>query len=179
MQSDGSRPAAWMRGDSGAREECLVAPNLHDYSVRAMVNILRWPDEFTDATPIVDLGVEFGEFLQQMNTAGATVLAEECWSSFALRREERMVDFIRRGRLRHGFPQCWEVCLTHHGKGVPLGPEFGLRECACVVVSGLDAIRPVTEAWLDGSDIDAILHVATFWDRTNTIDPLEPPTSVS
>ncbi len=141
-----------------------------------MVRILRWPDEFVEQTPMVTFGPQFIGFLQEMIKSGAVVHAEEHWSSFAIHRGDRIVDYVRRGRLGYGRSECWEVRLGSNGHGILLGTAFGIRDYACVVTAGLDSIRAVTEMWLDGCDVESLIRSVDFWDKMNTVEMLRPPT---
>jgi hypothetical protein len=144
-----------------------------------MANILQWPDEFTNSTPLVAFGSEFSEFLERMVAAGTVVSADEHWTIFSFRRGVRTVEFFRRGKLVQGSPECWEVRPVVDGECLHLGQIFGIREHACVVTAGLAFIQRITEGWLNGQDIGAVLRGATFWDKMNPSAPLELPTPPS
>ena len=73
---------------------------------------LQWPDEFDNPTPTVNFGHEFITLLESQAAKGATITAEEHWSSFTFKRGDRMVDFTRRGKLGYQRPECWEVRLA-------------------------------------------------------------------
>lgn len=136
---------------------------------------MRWPDEFPNPIPAVSFGPEFITFLKELVGNGATITANEHWSFFLIRRDDRIVDFIWRGRLRRGKPECWEVHLSSNGKETLLGRVFGIGDYACVVTAELDRIRTVTMMWLNGDDLASIIAVVPFWDRRNTLDKLKLP----
>lgn len=137
------------------------------------MSILRWPNEFTNPTPFgVLLGDEFTQFLEQMLAAEVTVHADEIWALFSFNRHKRRVEFVRRGRLGYGFPQCWEVLPVEDDAWIKLGPIFGIDEHACVVTAGFDNVRRFTEGWLEGHVLDSLLRDVTFWERANASSPL-------
>ncbi len=139
-----------------------------------MTHILRWPDEFSDATPVTDFGDALTEFLDEMIELGSSVSATESWTSFAIWRGARMVDLIRRGKLGFNRQHCWEVRLFANGETVALGPIFELREHACVVIAGIDDLRAVTTPWLAGENVELVISQADFWDKMDTSHPLRP-----
>ena len=138
---------------------------------------LQWPDEFINKTPMVTFGVEFISFLKEMNASGATITADETWTTFAIRRDNRIVDFTRRGRLGRGRPECWEVRPCENGHELQLGVVFGIRDYACVVTAGLEYIQTISKMWLSGSDIESLVRCVSFWDKMGTGNPLELPTN--
>ena len=145
-----------------------------------MSNILRWPDEFDDSTPPVEFGVAFEPFLQEMLQAGATVFADRNWALFEFCKHDRCIHFIRRGKAgkvsgqyRMNREMYWEVVPTTKGEACRLGPLFGIREFACVVVCGLFSIRSITERWLDGSSLEDVIGGIEFWDKMDTTTPLK------
>ena len=142
-----------------------------------MAEILKWPDEFTNTTPLVTFSDDFLPFLDECTGIGATVAADKYWSYFAIRESDRMVEFIRRGRLKRGQPQCWEVRLTSDGREIQLGRVFGIREYACVVTAGFSQIRTVTEMWLNRAELKSIIAAVPFWDRMNAATELDFPDS--
>ena len=142
-----------------------------------MVNILEWPSEFENASPMTRLGDEFMAVLEDFTANGATVRADEHWSFFEIRHGEQAVDFVRRGRLGRGRPECWEVCIYTDGRGIKLGSLFGIRDCSCVVTAGLDNIRAIPQMLFDGAELNSIVAVIPFWDRMNPLDELSLPDS--
>ena len=139
-----------------------------------MTELLRWPADFDAPTPVTDFDSALTAYFHSLIETGIDVHAHRTWMFFTMSRESRMVDFVRRGRLRRGTPMCWEVRLMHDGKLMQLGPLFGIRDYACVVISGIDDVRTVTDRWLAGNKIDSLLDCATYWDKTDTSKPLEP-----
>ena len=136
---------------------------------------LQWPDEFSDKTPMVTFGVEFISFLKEMNATGASITANETWTTFAIRRDSRIVDFTRRGRLGRGRPECWEVRPCENGRELQLGVVFGIRDYACVVTAGLEYIQTISKMWLNGSDIESLVRCVSFWDKMGTGYRMELP----
>ena len=143
-------------------------------SAPSMTELLRWPADFDDPTPVTDFDSALTAYFHSLIETGIDVHAHRTWMFFTMSRESRMVDFIRRGRLRLGNPMCWEVRLIHDGKSMQLGPLFGIRGYACVVIAGIDDVRTVTERWLAGNTIESLLDGVTYWDRTDASKPLEP-----
>lgn len=141
-----------------------------------MTDLLRWPTDFDDSTPVTDFDAELTAYFHSLIESGSEVHAHRTWMFFTMSRESRMVDFVRRGRLRRGISMCWEVRLMHDGNLLQLGPLFGIRAYACVVVSGIVDVRTITDRWLAGSTIESLLDGVTFWDRTDTSNPLQPVT---
>ena len=142
-----------------------------------MITELKWPHEFVDATPTTNFGGELTELLKELIESGCTVTAEEHWSWFSMSRGARMIDLVRRGRLGYNRDYCWEVRLSSENQPVQLGKVFGIREYACVVTSGMHNVRDVTKAWLAGDDIRSLLPNVTFWDKMNTKQPLQAPST--
>ena len=140
-----------------------------------MIGMVRWPDEFSDPTPVVPFGPEFLAFIEELNVSGTDVSADEHWMAFAFSNDQRMVDFIHRGRLGRGKPHCWEVRLISDVSEIWLGQLFGIREYACVVTEGFEHVRTVTEMWLGGSDVTAIVAKVPFWDRMSPCPQLFVP----
>ena len=139
--------------------------------------MLRWPNDFDDPNPVTgfDPALEgsLAEFLRQMIANGATVCAENSWMSFAISRDSRTIDFIRRG-----VRKFWEVRLRD-GTETRLGPLFGLHECACVVVLTTVEIQTVAELWIGGHSVEKLIDSVSFYDRTNPREPLRPPTEIA
>ena len=142
-----------------------------------MIDYLQWPDEFTNPTPMLTFGYEFITFLEEQASACATITANKYWSSFVIQRGDRIIDFIQRGKLGRGRSECWEVRLAFNGHRVVLGRLFGIRDYACVVTSGIDNIRTITNMWLDGADVESIIAVVQFWDKMNTLNELMLPST--
>jgi hypothetical protein len=138
-----------------------------------MPEFRQWPDDFPAVSPSTDFDVALVAFFDCMVESGASVYVDEGWSLFSFSRGKRMIDFVRRGKLRRGAGMCWEVWPYDDGKSLRLGPKFGLRDYACVVISGIDDVRTVTESWLDGKALDDLLKAATFWDKKEASKPLE------
>jgi len=113
----------------------------------------------------------------QLNASGATITAGETWTTFAIQRGSRIVDFTRRGRLGSGRTECWEVRLCKNEREFQLGVVFGLRNYACVVTAGFEHIQTTTIMWLDGSDIQSLVRRVRFWDKMDTGQPLELPSN--
>lgn len=148
---------------------------------RPTVELLEWPEKFLDPTPAVELDGGFRAFLEEMRAAGAAVFADQGWALFEFRRDERSIHFIRRGRsgfvdgrYRPNRETYWEVRPVTDGALEPLGPMFGIREPACVVVCGLPAIRSITMRWLEGASLADSVSGVTLWDRMDVSEPLRP-----
>jgi hypothetical protein len=139
-----------------------------------MSEIPQWPDDFPDPAPVTDFDVVLVAFFDQIIASGGAVHADRYWSLFGFSRDKRMIDFVRRGRLRRSAGVCWEVWPNDDRKSLRLGALFGIRAYACVVISGIDDLLTVTERWLNGMTLDALLDGATFWDKMDTSNPLEP-----
>ena len=140
-----------------------------------MPDFRNWPGDFTNRELITgfdSLDASLVELCDWIIDSGGSI---RVWgaTSFAFLRDKRTVDFVWRGRLRRGSENCWEVSLLDGRESFRLGTIFGIRENACVVVSGIDDIRDVTECWLGGSSLTALVNVATFWDKMNVSRPLQ------
>jgi hypothetical protein len=139
--------------------------------------MLLWPNEFLGSTPATDFGASLVALFDQIIASGGSVRAVRDWALFSFSRDNHAIYFVRRGRLRGDSGTCWEVCLYHDGEEQKLGRLFGIRPHACVVISGFEDLRAVTDCWLDGLPLDSVAHCATFWDRSDTSRPLESLTS--
>ena len=62
----------------------------------------------------------------------------------------------------------------HDDESMQLGPLFGIRDYACVVIAGINDVCTVTDQWLAGNTIESLLDGVTYWDRTDPSKPLEP-----
>lgn len=140
---------------------------------------LKWPDEFADPSPVTNFGEALTELLQQLVQIGCDVIADQHWSWFAVARQCRMIDLVRRGRLGYNRDYCWEVRLSSDEQPVQLGKIFGIRENACVVIAGMDNLRNVTKGWLAGEEIHSLVSRVTFWDKLDTRHPLCVPNADS
>lgn len=142
-----------------------------------MVQFRKWPDEFVDTRPVTPFGDALTDVLKEFVGSGYQVTAEVSWTCISMSHRDRMVDFIFRGRLGAGRGHCWEVRLYSNNEAVQLGNFFGIRAFACVVITGVDDVRNITNLWLAGRNVDAILRTVTFWDRVNPEAPLQVPPS--
>ena len=78
----------------------------------------------------------------------------------------RQVDFIHRGRGRRGWRgPLLEVLLVDANVCYRLGPCFGLKESACVVVNGCEAAIQVCRSWLDGDAVESVIATTEFMNR--------------
>lgn len=141
--------------------------------VRTMTRLQQWPDDVPDSSPAPDFDARMAVFMDQFIASDGTVHADDSWSLFGFSRGNRRVDFVRRGLLRPGAGLAWEVWPHADGESLQLGPLFGIRPYACVVISGFDDLCAVTNCWLNGSPLESLLSVATFWDKMDTSTPLE------
>jgi len=143
-----------------------------------MAEFLRWPDDVSDP-PNELFGAQCSPFLTDMVQSGAEVHADPSWMSFGFSRGIRTVNFTRRGKSRSRSPNApnytyWEVWLLESGEAHRLGPIFGIRDHACVVVCGFDHIQKITKRWLHEHSIKSVIKGLTFWDRMDAGKPLEP-----
>ena len=138
-----------------------------------MITFLKWPDEFDSPIPLSTFGDRLTDVLTELVEFECEVIAEQHWSWFSVSREGRMIDLVCRGRLRHNRNSCWEVRLSCNDQPVPLGGFFGIREHACVVISGIDDLRTLTNLWLAGAEIHSLLRSVIFWDRMDSEQPLQ------
>ena len=134
---------------------------------------MLWPADFDDPQPVTDFDSELVTYFDALIASGGEVRAYRSWTSFTISRDSRMVDFTWRGRLRRGAPRCWEVRPIDDGKCYRLGTLFGLDECACVVIAGIEDLRNITDRWLGGLPVESLLDGVTYWDKTDTTNPLE------
>ena len=132
-----------------------------------------WPDDFPVVEPSTDFDVALVAFFDQMVAADVSVYVDGGWSLFGFSRDYRRIDFVRRGRLRRGSGQCWEVWPYDGDASLRLGSHFGVREHACIVVDGIAGIRASAECWIGGNDISDLIRCAEFWDRMDGSKPLE------
>ncbi len=142
-----------------------------------MVTDLNWPNEFVDPKPVTSFGDALTELLNELVESGCDVTADRHWSWFSISREGRMMDLVRRGRMGGRREVCWEIRLSSDRQPVQLGKIFGIRQYACVVITGMDNLRNATKSWLGGEDIHSLLRNVTFWDRLNPQQPLQAPTT--
>ena len=77
--------------------------------------------------------------------------------------ERRVVEYVQRGRNRY-----WEPWLTDCGRGLRLGPVFGLPEYACVVFDGIGDVAIFTMRWLDGATLEDALDGLSVFHRMDT-----------
>lgn len=138
---------------------------------------VRWPVEFIDSVPATNFGNSSNVLLKELVEFGCDVTADGDWTWFSISRDDRTIDFVRRGRLGYNRDYCWEVRLSSEKQPVQLGMLFGIRECACVVITGMKDIRNVAKTWLDGNDISSLLRIATFWNKMDAKEPLQAPTT--
>ena len=134
--------------------------------------ILQWPDDFADLKPVTVFDQALVEFFHQVIERGGKVHADRHWSLFGFSRSTRMIEFVHRGQL-HRVEHCWEVWPYHNRVRQMLGPMFGIREHACVVICGIDDLRNVTNRWLEQMPLNSVQSGATFWDRMDASKPLE------
>lgn len=146
---------------------------------RDMSQILSWPSEFADPTPVTDFDTELVDLFDELIAMGISVHADSHWSLFGFERGSRMIDFVRRGRARTGLTGAtinreiyWEVWPVCDGSSVRLGPLFGLEECTAIVICGLASIHNATVRWLDRRTILETMTGIDCWDRSNTESPL-------
>jgi len=145
-----------------------------------MSKFLRWPDDFNDPAPVTGFDVALVALFDQMIASGATVHADRHWSLFGFDRGARRIDFIRRGSTRklHGRfvanrELFWEVLPVDGGVTYRLGQLFGIRDYACVVVSGITDLSAIATRWLDGIPLRDAVDGIDFWDRCDPSSPLE------
>jgi hypothetical protein len=138
-----------------------------------MTDTLRWPDDFTDPEIISGYGADLIPLFERMIASGASIMVNQGCSWFSFSNNERIVEFVLRGRLKRGGPFCWEVILFYPGSNTRLGPYFGLKDTTCVVMSGVDDIATITEGWLDGGTVDTFLDKVIFWNKHDTSIPLQ------
>jgi len=144
----------------------LPAPNMSEF--------LLWPADFDDPNPVTDFDAELATYFDAIIASGGVVRAIRSWTSFTIARDSRMVDFTCRGRLRRGAPRCWEIRPIDDSNCYRLGTLFGIRDHACIVIAGIDDLRSITNRWLTGLPLEALLDGVTYWDKTDTTKPLEP-----
>jgi hypothetical protein len=92
--------------------------------------------------------------------------------------EGRLIEFVFRGRgtmKQYRF----EVFPFENNQVFRLGSHFGLREYSCVVVAGIQSVRYVSWAWLNGETMQQVLRSTEFYDRSNLPEPLTPISSDS
>jgi hypothetical protein len=138
-----------------------------------MPELRYWPADFPVVDPTTDFDVALVSFFDQMVAAGTSVYVDQMWSLFGFSRGERRIDFVRRGRLRRGAGQCWEVWPYDGVNSLRLGPIFNIREYACVVIHGICDIRIIVDRWLGGTTMAALIDGVDFWDRMDSSQPLE------
>jgi len=132
-----------------------------------------WPDGFVDPRPVTTFGDDLTDLLAEFAESGCKITADESWSWFSISTHQRQIEFVRRGRLGFNRDYCWEVRLSECDNPVSLGTIFGIRECACVVIAGVDALSRIAKKWITGDDVLAIVQSAKFWDKMDTRKPLE------
>lgn len=137
-----------------------------------MTELFRWPTDFDDPRPVTDFDSALSDYFESLIASGSEVHAHPGWMLFSMSRESRTVSFIRRGKLRRGDRVCWEVRPVHDGESARLGSLFGIREYACVVISGIDDVRTIADRWLAGAPVEALIDGVTFWDKMDTSKPL-------
>lgn len=135
-----------------------------------MPEIQYWP--FQIGKPSTDFDSALVALFDQMVADGVTVYVEQSWSVFGFSRKSRRIEFVRRGRLRRGGGQCWEVWPFDGANSLGLGPIFNLREFACVVVEGVQNIGAVAERWLGGATLETAINGVDCWDRMHPSKPL-------
>jgi len=150
------------------------------FGLLSMPSTLSWPNEIADPRPTNGFGDNFVPFLEEMRASGANVLAESGWSLFEFSRNDRSIHFVRRGRSqeldgvsRANPDMYWEAIPVQKGVAHRLGPLFGIREHACVVVCGVPDIRLITIRWLNGDSIAATVRGISLWDRLAPSSPLQ------
>jgi len=131
-----------------------------------------WPDDFPVVQPSTDFDVALVAFFDQMVAANVTVYVDQTWSLFGFSQDNRRIEFVRRGRLRRGAGQCWEVWPFDGVNSLRLGPIFNIGEYACVVVDGIQNIRVVVERWLSGATLETLVDGVEFWDKMDASRPL-------
>lgn len=99
-------------------------------------------------------------------------------SGFGVSAGHREAFFINRGRdCRGSRGLLWEVLLRDAERWIRLGPFFGLHDHACIVVSGIEAIRVVCFCYLAGGDTNEVTSIAEFINRKSMValSPTKPP----
>ena len=153
--------------------------SLVDTPSKIMSHFLKWPDEFADPPLVTDFGAGLVDLLNELRTMGVSVHADLHWSLFGFQRGPRLIDFVRRGRSRSGVggvtmnrEMYWEVWPECDGRSDRLGPYFGLKDFACIVICGLVSIRNATIRWLDHKTIPETIVDIECWHRSDTLSPL-------
>lgn len=144
-----------------------------------MPELLLWPDDFNDPKLLSDFRPDFVELLERLIASGAMVQADPSWMLLRFSRASRCVNFILRGRTRgrNGAirESYWEVLPSSDGQNYRLGPLFGIRDYACVVVAGTMDVTLIATRWLDGDSLAATMEGIDSWDRADLSSPLKAP----
>jgi hypothetical protein len=133
-----------------------------------MKHFLNWPGDFeTPRFAATEFDRSLVALFDEIIVSGGGVHMDEDLALFGFSRNNRVIDFVRRGS------RFWEVWPQENGEMKRLGPRFGLGEHACIVVRGIDDIRALAIRWLGGLAMEAVMGNITFWDRCKTRNPLE------
>ncbi|MEM7558615.1 MAG: hypothetical protein AAF394_05795 [Planctomycetota bacterium] len=81
--------------------------------------------------------------------------------------ETRHAMFVWRGN------PYWEPYLSDYGKGVRLGPLFGLDESKCVVFDGIDDVAKFAMRWMGNQSVESAVRDVAVYDPMDAYTELK------